>query len=145
MKRMLAGALLAVTVAGCGVSTQQEVQLGTDYANQINAQLPILQDPELNRYINVLGDSIARLTNRPDLPWQFFIVNAAEVNAFAVPGGYIYVNRGLIERAQSLSQLAGVLGHEIGHVVKRHSIKQMEQQQGAQIGVQLGCVLLNAC
>ena len=145
MKRMLAGAVLAVTVAGCGVSTQQEVELGTNYASQINAQLPILQDPEINRYINVLGDSIARLTNRPDLPWQFFIVNASEVNAFAVPGGYIYVNRGLIERAQNLSQLAGVLGHEIGHVVKRHSIKQMEQQQGAQIGVTLGCVLLNAC
>jgi predicted Zn-dependent protease len=142
---MLAGALLTVTAAGCGVSTQQEVQLGTDYANQINAQLPILQDPEINRYINVLGDSIAHLTGRADLPWQFFIVNAPDVNAFAVPGGYIYVNRGLIERTQSLSQLAGVLGHEIGHVVKRHSIKQMQQQQGAQIGVTLGCVLLNAC
>ena len=142
---MLAGVVLAATVAGCGVSTQQEVQLGTEYASQINSQLPILQDPEVNRYINVLGDSIARLTGRADLPWQFFIVNAAEVNAFAVPGGYIYVNRGLIERAQNLSQLAGVLGHEIGHVVKRHSIKQMQQQQGAQIGVTLGCVLLNAC
>jgi predicted Zn-dependent protease len=67
------------------------------------------------------------------------------VNAFAVPGGFVYVNRGLIERAQNLSELAGVLGHEIGHVVKRHSIKQMQQQQGAQIGVTLGCVLLNAC
>jgi predicted Zn-dependent protease len=141
---MLAGALLAVT-AGCGVSTQQEVQLGTEYASQINAQLPIVQDPEVNRYINVLGDSIARLTPRGDLPWQFFIVNSPEVNAFAVPGGFIYVNRGLIERAQNLSQLAGVLGHEIGHVVKRHSIKQMQQQQGAQIGVTLGCILLNAC
>ena len=145
MKRMLAGAFLAVTVAGCGVSTQQEVELGTQYAQQINSQLPILQDPEINRYMNVLGDSIARLTDRSDLPWQFFIVNASDVNAFAVPGGYIYVNRGLIERTQNLSQLAGVLGHEIGHVVKRHSIKQMEQQQGASIGVQLGCILLNAC
>jgi predicted Zn-dependent protease len=67
------------------------------------------------------------------------------VNAFAVPGGYIYVNRGLIDRAKNLSELAGVLGHEIGHVVKRHSIKQMQQQQGAQVGVALGCVLLNVC
>jgi predicted Zn-dependent protease len=145
MRRILAGALLTATVAGCSVSTQQEVQLGTEYVSQINAQLPIVQDPEVNRYINVLGDSIARLTPRPDLPWQFFIVNAAEVNAFAVPGGFIYVNRGLIERTQNLSQLAGVLGHEIGHVIMRHSIKQMQQQQGAQIGVTLGCVLTNIC
>jgi len=145
MRRMLAGAIVAVTVAGCSVSTQQEVQLGTDYMTQINSQLPIIQDPEVNRYINVLGDSIARLTPRAELPWRFFVVNASEVNAFAVPGGYIYVNRGLIDRAQNLSELAGVLGHEIGHVVKRHSIKQMQQQQGAQIGVTLGCVLLNAC
>ena len=145
MRRIIAGGLLAVITAGCGVSTQQEVELGTQYMQQINTQLPIVQDPEVNRYINVLGDSIARLTARGDLPWQFFVVNSSEVNAFAVPGGYIYVNRGLIERAKNLSELAGVLGHEIGHVVKRHSIKQMEQQQGAQIGVTLGCVLLNVC
>jgi predicted Zn-dependent protease len=145
MRRIIASALLSVTVAGCSVSTQQEVELGTQYSQQINSQLPIVQDPEVNRYINVLGDSIARLTARGDLPWQFFIVNSAEVNAFAVPGGYIYVNRGLIERAKNLSELAGVLGHEIGHVVKRHSIKQMQQQQGAQVGVALGCVLLNVC
>jgi len=145
MRRILAGALLAVTVTGCGVSTQQEMALGAQYSQQINAQLPIIQDPEVNRYINVLGDSIAGLTSRGDLDWHFFVVNSAEVNAFAVPGGYIYVNRGLIERAKNLSELAGVLGHEIGHVVKRHTIKQMQQQQGAQVGVTLGCVLLNVC
>ena len=145
MRRILAGALLAVTAAGCTVSTQQEVQMGAQYSQQINAQLPIVQDPEVNRYINVLGDSIARLTSRGDLEWHFFVVNSREVNAFAVPGGYIYVNRGLIERARNLSELAGVLGHEIGHVVERHTIKQMQQQQGAQVGVTLGCVLLNVC
>jgi predicted Zn-dependent protease len=145
MRRIIAGALLAVTVAGCGISTQQEIQMGAQYSEQINAQLPIVQDPEVNRYINVLGDSIAQLTARGDLPWKFFIVNAAEVNAFAVPGGFIYVNRGLIDRARNLSELAGVLGHEIGHVVERHSIKQMQQQQGAQVGVTLGCILINIC
>jgi len=145
MRRILAGVLLAVTVAGCGVSTQQEMALGAQYSQQINAQLPIIQDPEVNRYINVLGDSIAGLTSRGDLDWHFFVVNSAEVNAFAVPGDYIYVNRGLIDRAKNLSELAGVLGHEIGHVVKRHTIKQMQQQQGAQVGVTLGCVLLNVC
>jgi predicted Zn-dependent protease len=145
MRRILAGALLAVTLAGCGISTQQEQQMGAQYSAQINQQLPIIQDPEVNRYINVLGDSIARLTSRGDLDWKFFVVNSAEVNAFAVPGGYIYVNRGLIERAQNLSELAGVLGHEIGHVVERHSIKQMQQQQGAQVGLTLGCILINIC
>ncbi len=147
MKRILLGGALAatVTLGACGVSTQQEVQMGQDYSAQINAQLPIVQDPEINRYLNLLGDSIARLTSRGDLPWKFYMVNAAEVNAFAVPGGYIYVNRGLVDRTTNMSQLAGVLGHEIGHVVKRHSIKQMENMQGAQVGVALGCVLLNAC
>jgi predicted Zn-dependent protease len=145
MRRILAGGLLTVTLAGCGVSTQQEVEMGAQYSQQINAQLPIVQDPEVNRYINVLGDSIAKLTARGDLDWRFYIVNSSEVNAFAVPGGFIYVNRGLIERAKNLSELAGVLGHEIGHVVKRHSIKQMQQQQGAQIGVTLGCILTNIC
>jgi predicted Zn-dependent protease len=145
MKRIVAGALLAVTAVGCAVSTQQEQQMGAQYSAQINTQLPIVQDPEANRYINVLGDSIARLTARGELDWHFFIVNSAEVNAFAVPGGYIYVNRGLIDRSKNLSELAGVLGHEIGHVVMRHSIKQMQQQQGAQVGLTLGCILINIC
>ena len=94
----------------------------------------------------MLGDSIARLTG-PAGPaeWHFYIVDSKEVNAFAVPGGFIYVNRGLIERTQRMDQLAGVLGHEIGHVVRRHSIKQMQQQQGANIGVTLACVLTSVC
>jgi len=119
--------------------------MGQQYVQQINAQLPIVQDPELNRYINVLGDSIARLTSRKDLDWQFFIVDAQEVNAFAVPGGFVYVNRGLIQRADQMDELAGVLGHEIGHVVRRHTVKQMEKAQGANIGVTLACVLTSIC
>lgn len=119
--------------------------MGQQYAQQINAQLPIVQDPELNRYINVLGDSIARMTSRRDLDWQFFIVDAKEVNAFAVPGGFVYINRGLIERADQMTELAGVLGHEIGHVVRRHSIQQMEKAQGANVGLTLACVLTNIC
>jgi predicted Zn-dependent protease len=143
---MMAGVALAITMTACGVSTQQEVEMGQSYVQQINSQLPIVQDPELNRYINVLGDSIARLTSRTDLPeWHFFIVDSKEVNAFAVPGGFVYVNRGLIERTRKMDQLAGVLGHEIGHVVRRHSIKQMQQQQGANLGVTLACVLTSVC
>jgi predicted Zn-dependent protease len=148
MRRAWAGAILALsaTMTGCGISTQQEQQMGAEYAAQINAQLPIVQDAEINRYVNVLGDSIARLTSRgAELDWRFYVVNAAEVNAFAVPGGYIYVNRGLIDRTTTMSQLAGVLGHEIGHVVRRHSVKQMEKAQGANIGVALACTLTSVC
>jgi predicted Zn-dependent protease len=145
MKRFAAVAALGLTVAACGISTQQEVEMGTQYAQQINAQLPIVSDPEINRYINVLGDSIARLSDERNLDWTFFVVDSKEVNAFAVPGGYIYVNRGLIERADNLAMLAGVLGHEIAHVTERHSIQQMEKAQTANIGVGLACVLTRIC
>lgn len=145
MRKLVLGIVLAASTAACGISTQQEVQMGAEYSAQINAQLPIVQDAEINRYINVLGDSLARVADARGLDYTFYIVNAAEVNAFAVPGGFIYVNRGLIDRTQNLSQLAGVLGHEIGHVVRRHSVEQMEKAQGANLGLMLGCTLINIC
>jgi beta-barrel assembly-enhancing protease len=145
MRRILATAALTLAFGACAVSTQQEVQMGASYAQQINSQLPIVADPEINRYINVLGDSVAGLADSRDLDWHFYVVDSKEVNAFAVPGGFIYVNRGLIERANNMSQLAGVLGHEIGHVTRRHSIDQMQKAQGANIGVTLACVLTSVC
>ena len=146
MRLSILGSLaLSATLAGCAVSTQEEVQLGTDYASQINSQLPLVRDAEINRYINVLGDSIAKLADERNLDWRFYVVDSKEVNAFAVPGGFIYVNRGLIERTRNLSQLAGVLGHEIGHVTERHSVEQMQKAQGANIGVTLACVLTSVC
>ena len=145
MKRMISAVALAGTLAACGVSTQQEVELGQQYSQQINAQLPIVKDPEINRYINVLGDSIARGADNRNLDWQFYVVDSKEVNAFAVPGGFIYLNRGLIERANNMSQIAGVLAHEIGHVTQRHSVKQMQKAQNANIGVTLACVLTRVC
>ena len=145
MRKTIIGLMLAVSVTACGVSTQEEVQLGSEYSAQINQQLPIVQDLEINRYVNVLGDSIANLADDRGIDYHFYVVNAAEVNAFAVPGGFVYVNRGLIDRTQNLSQLAGVLGHEIGHVVRRHSVQQMQKAQGANIGLVLGCTLLNVC
>jgi beta-barrel assembly-enhancing protease len=145
MRRLITGALLAVTMAGCSVSTQQEVEMGTQYAQQINAQLPIVQDPEINRYVHVLGNQIAQRADDRGIQYRFFVVNAPEINAFAVPGGYIYVNRGLIERTNTLSQFAGVLGHEIGHVVRRHSVQQMQKMQGANLGVGLACILTSIC
>jgi predicted Zn-dependent protease len=145
MKRIFAPLALAATLSACGISQQQEIQMGQENSQQINAPLPIISDPEVNRYVNLLGDQIASHTSRADLDWHFYVVDSKEVNAFAVPGGYVYVNRGLIERTSSMDELAGVLGHEIGHVVLRHSIKQMEQQQGANVGLTLACVLTNVC
>ncbi len=145
MNRAIGAAALTLSLGACGINQAQEIQMGQQYSQQVNSQLPIINDPEINRYINVLGDSLAHLTSRSDLEWHFFVVDSKEVNAFAIPGGYVYVNRGLIERANKMDQLAGVLGHEIGHVVRRHSVQQMQQQQKAQIGVTLACVLTRVC
>jgi len=124
-----------MTVAGgcAGISTQQEVQMGAQYAQQIESQLPMINDGSINSYINQLGNNIARRVDQRGIQYRFRVVNAPEVNAFAVPGGFIYVNRGLIERSNNMSELAGVLAHEIAHVVERHSVEQMEKAQGANL------------
>ena len=135
----------AALLAGCGVSTQQEVQMGQQEAQQVNAQLPMVQDAIIQNYVNALGQRIARTTSRSDLNWQFQVVNSDVVNAFALPGGFVYVNRGVLARASNMSEVAGVLGHEIEHVVRRHSVKQMEQAQGANVGVGILCALTGVC
>lgn len=138
--------MLAVFAASCAsISPQQEVQMGADYARQISQQLPIIADAEVNRYINALGDSLARVADKAGLQWRFHVVDQSEINAFAVPGGYIYVNRGLVARAQNLSQFASVLGHEIAHVTERHSVQQMEKAQNANVGVSIACVFTRVC
>lgn len=135
----------AALLAGCGVSTQQEVQMGQDAAQQVNAQLPMVQDAYIQNYVNALGQRIASRTSRADLNWQFRVVNSDVVNAFALPGGFVYVNRGVLARASNMSEVAGVLAHEIEHVVRRHSVKQMEQAQGANVGVGILCALTGVC
>ena len=132
-------------VAGCGVSTQQEVQMGQQEAQQVAQQLPMVNDAQIDSYVNALGNRIAKLTSRGDLDWHFSVVNSDVVNAFALPGGFIYVNRGVLERSDRMDELAGVLGHEIQHVVLRHSVKQMQQAQGADVGVSLLCALTRVC
>jgi predicted Zn-dependent protease len=148
MRRFVAVAAMAAVLGGtaaCGISQQQEVEIGADQSRQVNQQLPIINDPAINRYLNALGDSIARVTSRADLDWHFAMVNTNEFNAFALPGGYIYVNRGVAERSDAMDQFASVIAHEIGHVVLRHSVKQMEQMQGANLGVTVACVLTSVC
>jgi predicted Zn-dependent protease len=138
-------AAATVTTTACSISQQQEVQLGAEQSQQVNAQLPIVQDPVVNRYLNILGDSLAKITSRADLEWHFYMVNTNEFNAFALPGGFIYVNRGVAERSDRLDEFASVLAHEIGHVVQRHSVKQMEQMQGANLGAAVLCTLTSVC
>lgn len=138
-------ALLFLVVTACAITTQEEVEMGRTYSQQINRELPIVRDQEVSRYINLLGETIARHADDRSLDWQFYVVDSKEVNAFAVPGGFIYVNRGLIERTTEMSQLAGVLGHEIGHVTMRHSVKQMQAAQKANVGLSLACILTSIC
>src|ERR1700674_3802210 len=145
MIRSLIPFALVSLLASCSVSEDQEVALGRQNAEEINAQLPIVTDPVISGYIQELGESIARNTTRADLEWHFYVVNTRQVNAFALPGGYVYVNRGLIESANTLDELTGTLGHEIGHVIQRHSVKQMQSAQKANLGVAVVCSLTNIC
>jgi predicted Zn-dependent protease len=141
------GAVVATAAAvdacasAASVSTQQEAQIGAQEASEINAQLPLVNDASLNNYINQLGSQIASHGQR-GIPYRFYIVNSKQINAFAVPGGYVYVNRGLIELSSNASELVGVLGHEISHVELRHSIEQMAQAQNANGVFGLASILL---
>ena len=135
----MGGAVLLL--ASCVPNTAQEVDMGNQYAQQLEQQLPLVRDPEIVRYINVLGDSIARVVDDRSLTWRFNVVDQDEINAFAVPGGHIYVNRGLIARTTNMSELAGVIGHEIAHVTQRHSMKQMAAAQRANVGFGIGCIV----
>jgi predicted Zn-dependent protease len=113
-------------------SVEQDVEMGREAAQEVERQLPILDDSMTNQYISDLGKRLAKKSSMPDLPWQFKVVNSPEVNAFALPGGFIYVNRGLIEAAETEGQLVGVLGHEISHVTLRHGTNQLSKAMLAQ-------------
>ena len=137
--------LLAPMLLGCTVSQDQEVDLGRRNAEQVEAQMPLVHDQVASSYVQALGVSIARTTERSDLQWRFRIVDSRAVNAFALPGGFIYVNRGLIERTETLDELAGALAHEVSHVALRHSVRQMEKQTNTGVAVELGCRLTDLC
>lgn len=144
IRRILTLGLLAGATgfgAACAISQREEIALGQQYAAEINRQLPIVQDAVVNRYINLVGDRIARQGER-GLDYTFYVVNTDAVNAFALPGGFIYVNRGLVEQTDNLAELAGVLAHEIGHVERRHSVEQIERMQRANLGLSLAYILL---
>ncbi len=114
-------------LAGC-IGEQREQQLGDQLAQQIGTELPAVRDPLLNLYVQRLGQRIARVSDRPNLHYRFHILDSDVANAFALPGGHVYLTRGLIERTRDVSQLSGVLAHEVGHIAARHGAEQMERQ-----------------
>jgi predicted Zn-dependent protease len=118
-------------------SPQQDVQVGKENATLVDKQLPLLNDAEALKYLNSLGKKLVAFApnNQPEYVWQFRIVNSMEINAFALPGGYIYVNRGVFEAAENEAQLAGVMAHESGHVVMRHGTHIASQAVLAQGGM----------
>jgi predicted Zn-dependent protease len=124
------------------VSEQQEIAIGRQSHQQIIQQFGVYDEkPELNRLVEQIGRNIAATSERPNLPWHFTVLDTPMVNAMAVPGGYIYVTRGMLERINSEDELAGVIGHEIAHVTARHSAQQISRQQLAQFGMVLGAVI----
>jgi predicted Zn-dependent protease len=115
------------------MSESQEIAMGQQAAPQIAATMGIYDDADLQRYVERIGLGMARSSERPQLPWQFRVVDDSLVNAFAVPGGFVYVTRGILAYFDDEAQLASVLGHEIGHVTARHSVAQYTKQMGAQL------------
>ncbi len=105
-------------------SAQQDVEIGREVSKDAERQLPILNDRRVDSYLNKLGQRLAAKAPGERYPYQFKAVNDSSINAFALPGGFLYVNRGVIEAADNEAQLAGVMGHEIGHVALRHGTNQ---------------------
>ncbi len=123
------------------ISEAQEIEMGREYDKQIVAQLGLYPDTALQRYVQELGSRMAALSERPNLPWTFRVLDDPVVNAFALPGGFIYVTRGILAHLDSEAELVAVLGHEIGHVTARHSVSRMSTQQLAQLGLAIGTVI----
>jgi len=123
------------------ISESQEIQMGLEADPGIITSMGLDPDSGRQRYVRDLGTRLARTSERPSLPWTFRIIDDPAVNAFAIPGGHIYVTRGILAHLNSEAELAGVMGHEIGHVTARHSVTQMSRQQVAQLGLVLGTVI----
>jgi predicted Zn-dependent protease len=119
------------------MSEAQEIQLGQQSDAEVRNEMGVYNDPELQRYVESVGMKLARASERPNLPWHFTVVDSPAVNAFALPGGYIYITRGIMPFLQDEAQLAGVLGHEVGHVTARHSAQQYTKATSAGVGLTL--------
>ncbi len=123
-------------------STQDDVQIGQQSMQQALQQLPILNDSQINSYVNNIGQRLAANSGGPNFQYQFRVVNASDINAFALPGGFVFINRGVLEQARNEGEVAGVLAHEISHVALRHGTHQASKAYLAQAGISiLGGVL----
>jgi predicted Zn-dependent protease len=117
------------------MSEAQEIAIGQQADAEVRRDMGVYDDPELQRYVSDIGHRLARVSHRPNLPWSFTVVDNQVINAFALPGGYIYLTRGILPYLSDESELAGVLGHEIGHVTARHAAQQYTRATGGTIGL----------
>jgi predicted Zn-dependent protease len=124
-------------------SQEEEVRIGQQIAGNLLGAAPLVMDEALQRYVNKVGLWVALQSERPGLPWRFGVIESEDINAFAAPGGYIFLTKGLYRRLNNEAELAGVLGHEIGHVIRKHHLKLLQKSQaiaalGSYFGSQLG-------
>jgi len=137
---LMAGVAEAQTKVNPGwnmFSAQQDVEIGAQSAVQAERQLPILRDRDVENYVNRIGQRLAENAGGPQFQYRFRVVNASDINAFALPGGYVYLNRGIIENARNEGEVAGVLAHEIAHVSLRHGTHQASKAYATQAGLQI--------
>jgi len=137
---------LVCALAGCrdssSMSIEEEHEMGLAAAEQAAREMPLLQDEPIVRFVRELGAHIVQRADSTGRDYEFLVINSDVANAFAIPGGFIFINRGILERAGNASELAGVLAHEIGHVVERHGLEQMAKAQNTNTIVALVYVLL---
>ena len=123
------------------VSEQQEISMGKEYDPQVVATYGVYDDADIAAYISDIGQRIATVSDRPGLAYEFKVLDSPVINAFAVPGGYVYFTRGILAYLNNEAEVVGVMGHEVGHIAARHSAKQISQQQIATIGLGVGSIL----
>jgi predicted Zn-dependent protease len=119
--------------------------MGDAFAAQVEEQLPIIRNAVAEAWLSNLGTRLTSVADRDSRDWHFYLVDDSTVNAFALPGGHVFVHRGLIERAGSYPELAGVLGHEVAHVTLRHSVNQMKSRTRTNVVVMVFCSITNIC
>src|SRR6185436_2729560 len=115
-------------------SEEQDIEIGRQSAVEAEKKLPLINDPRIVTYVESLGKTLVAKSRGPNFPYTFKVVDSSEINAFALPGGPIYINRGILESARNDGEVAGVLAHEISHVVLRHGTANVSKQQLAQTG-----------
>ncbi len=153
LSRLLLAGALVLAPSGCArnpvtgknelalVSESQEIEMGKQSAQDVAQSIGFYNDPAVQQYVSQIGLRMAKASERPNLPWEFHVVNDASVNAFALPGGFIYVTRGLMTSINDEAELATVVGHEIGHVTNRHTVQQISKAEIAQVGLGVGSIV----